>query len=177
MTGKLSTIARPYATAAFEHALKEKALPQWETFLNTAALIAKSPSLASLLENPKITMQQCCELFCEILASMLDAEKKNFIYLLAENKRLPVLPDIAELFSNLRAAYEKEITVQIISAAPLDERYQQKFAAALTDKLQQRVTLQCEIDPALLGGAMIRAGDTVLDGSVRGKLNRLVEFL
>ena len=146
-------------------------------FLNTAASVAKSPSLAVILESPKVTTKQRSDLFCEILDSMLDADKKNFISLLAENKRLPVLPDIADLFSQYRAAHEKNISVQITSAVPLDEQYQQKLSAALAERLQKQVTLQCEVDPTILGGAIIRAGDNVIDGSIRGKLNRLVESL
>lgn len=177
MTGSLTTIARPYATAAFESALAKKALPQWEAFLKTAASVTLNPQVASLLENPKVTSQRRSELFCEVLNSILDEEKKNFICLLAENKRLPILPDVSELFIQLRDAYEKNIVVEVTSATPLDEQYKQKFVTVLTEKLKKRVTLQCHVDPDLLGGAMIRAGDTVLDGSVRGKLNRLIESL
>lgn len=177
MTGQLTTIARPYAAAAFECAVQNKAVPAWDAFLKTAASIAQSPSLAVLLESPTITTKQRSDLFCEVLVSMLDTEKKNFICLLAENKRLPILPDIAELFAAHRAAQENIISVHVTSAVPLDEQYQQKFVAALKDRLQLQVTLQCEVDPALLGGAIIRAGDKIIDGSVRGKLNRLVESL
>jgi F-type H+-transporting ATPase subunit delta len=177
MSGKLTTIARPYAEAAFDYALSKKALAEWEAFLHAAATVAKDPAMAVMLENPQINIKQRRELFCDILASLLDAEKKNFIFLLAENRRLPVLPDIAELFSQYRAAREKTISVEIISAAELDEPTQKKFAAALTERLKQQVTLECKIDADLLAGAIIRAGDLVLDGSVRGKLNRLVESL
>lgn len=177
MTGKLTTIARPYAAAAFDRALSKNDLASWEAFLRTAASIAESPSLAPLLESPKVTTKQRTDLFCEILAAMLDTEKKNFISLLAENKRLPALPAIAELFSEYRAAREKNISVQVTSAVPLDEHYQQKLAAALTERLERQVTLRCEVDPTLLGGAVIRAGDLVVDGSVRSKLSRLIESL
>ena len=177
MTGKLTTIARPYAAAAFEYALAKNALPAWENFLQSAALLVQDPSMTQLLESPKVTTTQRSELFCDVLASLLDTEKKNFIHLLAENKRLPLLPAIAELFANYRAAQEKSIAVHVVSAFALDESYQQKFVKALTERLQRHVSLDCKVDAALLGGAIIRAGDTVIDGSVRGKLNRLFESL
>ena len=94
-----------------------------------------------------------------------------------QNKRLPVLPDIAALFASYRAEREKTVEVELISAFPLDETYKDKFTNSLTRRLQRTVSLQCDVDATLLGGAIVRAGDLVIDGSVRGKLNRLLESL
>ncbi|MDR3478134.1 MAG: F0F1 ATP synthase subunit delta [Gammaproteobacteria bacterium] len=176
-SGKMTTIARPYVAAAFEYALAKKALPAWEAMLLAAANLTIDPRVTVLLASPGVTTDQLGDFYCDILASYLDAEMTNFIRLLAENNRLSVLPDIAALFKEARAAQEKTMIVEVQSAAPLEEAYKQKLVTALTKRLQRQVELQCEIDPALLGGVLIRAGDTVIDGSIRGKLNRLNEFI
>lgn len=177
MTDKLITFARPYALAAFEYALANASLASWENMLQAAAEIAQNSEMMQLLNSPKVTHEQLVEIFSDILTNRLDAEKKNFIRLLAQYDRLSALPGIAELFSTYRAQYEKTITVELVSAIPLDEPRQQVFADALTKRLKRKVTLQCEVDPTLLGGALVRAGDMVIDGSIRGKLNRMIEFI
>lgn len=176
-TEKLATIARPYALAAFEYALDKKELSDWEAFLNKAAAVMQTKEVQFLLQNPEVRQQEIGTLFCDILGSQLDDEKKNFILLLAEYRRLDVLPEIVELFTNYRAQFDKTISVQLISAIKLDAATEQKYIDALTKRLKRKVTLQTELDETLLGGALIRAGDMVIDGSVRGKLNRLLESL
>ncbi len=177
MNSGQTTIARPYVAAAFEYALAKKGLSAWETVLHSAASIVQNESVAPLLQNPAITQQQIADLICELLAKNCDEAKKNFIHLLAENKRLAALPDIAKQFTEARAAQEKTLSVQVISAQGLDAAYQQKLVQALSKRLQRQVELQCEVDPTLLGGVLVRAGDLVIDGSVRGKLTRLVDFI
>lgn len=176
-SGKLTTIARPYVAAAFECALAKNALPAWETLLKAAATITEDSAAHVILATPGITSKQLADFYCDILMPYLDAERTNFIRLLAENNRLTVLPDIYALFKEARAAQEQTIVVQVQSAVPLEEAYKQKLVKALTKRLQRQVELQCEIDPSLLGGVLVRAGDTVIDGSIRGKLNRLNEFI
>ena len=177
MIGDMTTLARPYATAAFEYALQDNALPAWDGMLSSAALVAEDTGVLDLLSSPKVTKQKIADFFCGVLSKVLDTEKRNFIRLLAANNRLSILPDIAKLFAMYRAEEEKKLTVQVISAITLDEAYQQKLAAALTKKLQLQISLQCTIDPTLLGGIIVKAGDKVIDGSIRGKLNRLYESL
>ncbi len=175
--GDMTTIARPYAIAAFEYALQKNALSAWERMLHSAVLLVKEKMIGTLLSSPSVDKTKIANLFCDVLSAVLDTEKRNFILLLAENNRLPILPDIAQLFANYRAEYEKSMTVQVTSAIALDEQYQHKLAASLTKRLKKQVSLQCAIDATLLGGIVIRAGDVVIDGSVRGKLNRLYESL
>lgn len=178
-TEKLNTIARPYALAAFEYALEKHELVSWEEMLITAASIADNEMMEKLLKNPDVTQGELSDIFCDILGKNknIDTEKKNFIYLLAEYERLSALPDIARLFITYRKDYEKIMTVQLTSASVLDAACEKKFTDALTRRLKRKVLLQCDIDETLLGGAIIRAGDTVIDGSIRGKLNRLLEFI
>ncbi|MBV8802964.1 MAG: F0F1 ATP synthase subunit delta [Gammaproteobacteria bacterium] len=177
MFSNMTTLARPYAVAAFETALEKDNLTSWKNMLNNAAQVIQDNQVATLLDNPKVTTKQLIELICDVLTPVLDTEKKNFLHLLAEYKRLPLLPNIVTLFTTYCAEHEKYINVDVISAVTLDATYQQKLVQSLTKRLQRNVSLHCTVDPKLLGGILVRAGDTVIDGSVRGKLNRLLESL
>ncbi len=177
ITGKMTTIARPYAIAAFEYASAVNAIPFWEEALQAGSLISQDAAVQQLLTNPKVSQKQILDLYCDVLAKVLNTETTNFIHLLAQNHRLSALPEIAELFKAYRAASEKTLKVNVTSAVALDKTYQQKLVAALIKRLDRQVSLECSLDANLLGGAIIRAGDTVIDGSVRGKLNRMIEFI
>ena len=176
-SGKMTTIARPYAAAAFEYAIAKKALPAWETFLQSAASITKDAALKELFAIPSVSKKALADLYCDMLKPQLDAHKTNFLQLLAANSRLSVLPEISDLFTRARIEAEKKITVTVTSASPLDEKYEQKLIDALTKRLDRQVDLHSEVDPHLLGGIIVRAGDIVIDGSIRGKLLRLNEFI
>lgn len=173
----MSTIARPYVAAAFEYAAAKKDLPAWETLLAAAADLAKDKAIVALLQNPQVTKEQLSGLFCEVLKPLLDTEKTNFIQLLAANNRLAVLPQIFTQFKLAREEKEKTITAQVVSATPLSKPYQEKLVKALSKRLDRKVELQCDINPELLGGVIVRAGDLVIDGSVSGKLTRLNDFI
>ena len=176
-TGKVSIIARPYAIAAFEFAAAENALLAWEDMLQAASSVVEDASVQKLLSNPQLSSSDLDEFVCGVLSSMLNDKQRNFIHLLAENNRLAFLPHIAVLFKAYREEQEKILTVTVASAVPLDEAYQGKLVQALTQQLHRKVTLECQVDDRLLGGIIVHAGDTVIDGSIRGKLNRLVEFI
>lgn len=177
MTSKLNLMARPYAVAAFEYAVACNKVAAWAMMLNTASLVAQDPLVKRWLMHPQVTSEQLGKLFCDVLAMQLDAEQKNFILLLAENRRLSLLPDIAQLFKSYQEAQEKMLTVTVRSAVELSQDYQKKLIAALTKRLERRIVLITEVDPEVIGGAVISTGDLVIDGSVRGKLNRLNEFI
>src|SRR3990167_1557153 len=170
----LSGIARPYALAAFEHAKATKALPSWQAFLSAAAIVAEHPVVTVWLNNPKIPAEKLYQLFQGVLSSILDKEKENFLSLLAENDRLIVLPDIAQLFDDHYAVLLKMSAVRVISAVPVSDDFQKQLSHSLAQRIQHEVTLQCEVNPAILGGAIIHIGDRVIDGSVSGKLARLL---
>jgi len=176
-SGKMTTIARPYAVAAFEAANAKQDLPAWVILLQSAANLTRDRSIAQLLLSPVVTTSQLADLFCEILGSQLNVERKNFIRLLAENKRLMALPDIVELVKAYQREQEKTVSVQVVSAKPLTAEYQQKLAKVLAARLQRQVDLEYEQDISLIGGVLVRAGDIVIDGSVKGKLARLMEFI
>ncbi len=177
MTGELTTIARPYARAAFEAAVSKNMLDNWGVMLEAAAFVANQKEVETLLSSPKVSASQLSSLFKDTLAKVLDDEKRNFIDLLAENHRLPILPDIKKLFALQKANYEKTIMVDVETAVELSDGQQKSFIDALTKRLNRKVMLKCSNNPEVLGGAIVKAGDLVIDGSIKGKLNRLLESL
>lgn len=175
-----ATIARPYAKAAFMSARDAHALPAWTAALKVGAGMVQDPRVADLLTNPKLSTDQIVGLFAGSAgntAASIDGQWQNFIRLLAVNKRLDVLPAIAEQYEMLRAQYENEIDVQVTSAVALGAEQSAKLAAALKQRFKREVRVTTAVDPALLGGAVIRAGDLVIDGSINGRLQRLASEL
>lgn len=174
---ELTTIARPYAKAAFEFALANNALAQWSGMLQLAAVIAADPGVQALLGNPRITVSQLAELFHDVGGASFDEHGKNFLSLLADNQRIGALTEIAGLFDAMKAEHEKSVDVRVTAAAELSPELKAKLAAKLEAKLARKVNLSYDINPSLLGGVIIRAGDMVIDGSVRGKLDELGDAL
>jgi F-type H+-transporting ATPase subunit delta len=168
-----STIARPYAKAAFEEARDRKRLGPWSQALRTAAAVIRDARVESLLGNPRVTPEELAALVIEIAGPELDEEGRNFVRTLADNRRLALLPEISALFDELKSEAEGIIEVTVTSAAPLEEAQRRQLAAALERRLGRQVRMQCATDPALIGGAVLRAGDWVLDGSLRGQLERI----
>ena len=173
---ELTTIARPYAQAAFDHAVEQQAIGHWQDMLMFAAEVARNESIKSLLTGA-VAAQKLAEIFNGVCGEQLDQQGQNFIQVLAENRRLDVLPNIYAMFTQLKADYEKEIDVDVLSATKLLKKQQTSIGAALEKRLARKVKLNCSVDPTLLAGLVIKAGDTVIDGSLRSKLNRLADAL
>ena len=167
------TIARPYARAAFEEARQNGGLAPWSRALQAAALVVKDSRVAGLLDNPRVTPEELAQLVDEIAAAPLGEHGANFVRMLADNHRLGYLPEIAELFDTLKDDAEGMVDVTVTSAAPLDEAQRGRIGAALERRLKRKVRLHCETDPALIGGAVLQAGDLVIDGSLRTRLERI----
>ena len=167
------TIARPYAKAAFEEARDRKRLGPWSEALRTAAAVVSDPRVESLLGNPRVTPEELAALVGDTAGPQLDEEGRNFVRALADNRRLSLLPEISALFDELKGEAEGVVDVTVTSAAPLDDSQRGKLAAALERRLGRSVHLQCATDPTLIGGAVVRAGDMVIDGSLRGRLERI----
>ena len=174
---ELITVARPYAQAAFDLARETSALQVWSDALAFAAAVASDAAMVEAIENPNLTVDQRAELFISVCSERLDDSGRNFIHLLAENGRLAALPEIAELFETLRAEEDGSIEATVVSARPLNDAQQAEIIAALKKRFDREVTLQCETDESLLAGAIIRAGDTVIDGSMRGRLEKFTTAL
>lgn len=174
---ELSTLARPYAKAAFEHAHAGAALEQWSSMLAMADAVASDDKVAELLASPDMTSAMLSETFTTLCGDALDQAGRNFVATLAENKRLSLLPQIREQFEELKSQQQHTVDVAVTSAFDLDESQQQALAARLRDMLKCEVQMHTEVDQALLGGVLIRAGDLVIDGTVRGKLAKLAEVM
>jgi F-type H+-transporting ATPase subunit delta len=167
------TIARPYARAAFEQARDDQRLGPWSQALQVAAEVVSDERVRPLLGNPHVTPAELAQLVIGIAAGQLGAHGENFVRTLALNRRLGYLPEIAARFDTLKDEAEGVADVTLTSAAALDEAQRRRVAAALEERLHRKVRLHCAIDPALIGGALLRSGDLVIDGSLRTRLERI----
>jgi F-type H+-transporting ATPase subunit delta len=177
MAADRSTIARPYARAAFDEARAAKSLAPWSDALVTGASVVQDARVQPLLDHPRVTPAQIAQLVIEIAGDGLGEHGRNFVQTLAENRRLGYLPEIAQIFNELKDAEEGIVDVTVTSAAPLDQKQQLTLSEALSRKLKRQVRLHCETNAALIGGAILRAGDLVIDGSLRTRLDRLANEL
>lgn len=171
----LHSVARPYALAAFEIARDKKQLETWKRFLETASEISRDAAVNKILANPEFSAANSFDLFADIIGQM-STEQKNFLQLLSQNKRLIALPEMLEEYNAHYAALEKISTVRVVTAVEVKDDFRDSLINALTNRIKHKVKLRCEIDPSILGGAIIHIGDNVIDGSVRGNLARLLEF-
>jgi F-type H+-transporting ATPase subunit delta len=172
-----TTIARPYAQAIFEIARDDNRFNEWSQSLSVLAAIASSDDMTSVFGNPKFSTDNLADLFISVGGEKFDDKTKNLIKVLAGNNRLVVLPQIAEGFEALRAEEEKTVKAEVISAKEVSDAQKQVLAEALKKRLGRNVELSCRIDESLLGGAIIRAGDLVIDGSISGQLDKLTSEL
>lgn len=168
------TLARPYARAAFAIARDRGELAGWSQALAFSARVAADPRVAPLLGHPALADADAVELLAPGAAT---AEQRDFLALLAANGRLPLLPEVAGLYEDLRAEAENVVRATVTSAAELSEAELATIRAALERRFGSAVEVERAVDPALIGGAVISAGDVVIDGSLRGKLARLQSAL
>lgn len=167
------TIARPYAKAVFEVAVADGRLEYWGELLAGLAGAIADDNVSRALDNPELGGDAVAALIIETLGERIGREGRNFIRVLAENDRLDVLPEIVERYETLRAEAERTIDVEVVSAAPLSDEHHTRLAGSLRERLGREVRLHTSIDESLIGGALIRAGDLVIDGSLRGRLDQL----
>ena len=174
---ELRTLARPYANAVFAVARQDSDLERWSRMLGFLVVAAGDPQMKLLLESPEIADEQKAFRLAEICGDELNDRARKLVQTLAANKRLDLFDDIREQYEALRVAEEQTLDVEVVSAFPLSDEQSAVIARALTAKYAKEVNLTSIVDQSLLGGAIIRAGDTVIDGSVRGKLDKLAESL
>ncbi|GAB3487073.1 F0F1 ATP synthase subunit delta [Marinomonas epiphytica] len=174
---ELKTVARPYAKAAFEVAREQGSITQWAEMLTTLAQVTMDPVLKKALENPAFNAEEKANALAEICAEAVSEQGKAYLLTLAVNKRLTLLPAISDLFQQFKLNYEKAVDVEFVSAFALSEEQTQVLAAALAKKLDRTINLTSDTDASLLGGVVIRTGDLIIDGSVRGKLAKLSEAI
>ena len=174
---ELTTLARPYAKAAFEYAIEAKQLAEWSELLGFAAQVVGDESMQQLLTSPHLTKEEQSSAMLKVCEDKIDAKGINFIKLLAQNKRLLALPEIEVLFNFLRSEFEKTIEAQVTSATALSEKQITQLKEKLAAKLGRQVEISVDLDADLLGGLVIQAEDLVIDGSVRGQLAKLSDTL
>ncbi len=172
-----ATIARPYAKAAFAAAREQGRLAEWSRWLGNARSVVLSEEYRLLESSPGVSTAQLEELIAGICGADLDAQGRALLRLLTENGRLDFVPEVAVQFQALEAEARNVADVEIVSAAVLGEAQRERLAAALRARLRRDVRLQCTVDPSLIGGAVVRSGDLLIDGSLKGKLERLATEL
>lgn len=173
---ELTTVARPYAKAAFDFAVEQDAIESWHQMISFAAAVAKDDQMTTFLNSAE-TPDKKTEVFIKVCGEQLDEKAQNFVRVIAENGRLKALPEVETLYSELRADYDKEIAVDVTSAVELTKKQQDNLVKALEERFSRKVKLNCSVDAAIVSGLYIKAGDTVIDGTVRGKLTRLAHAL
>lgn len=171
-----NTIARPYVQAAFEAAQKQGDLKGWSAAMQVLTELMDNADIKAVVASPRVSSDQVEELMLQ-LAGDLNKEQSNFVRILAQNGRLNVVAEIAEMFEALRAEAEKSAQITVTSAFELNDEQQQKIASALKVRLGCDVKLSCNVDKALLGGIVIRMGDKVIDGSANTRLAELAYAL
>jgi F-type H+-transporting ATPase subunit delta len=169
----LATLARPYAKAAFELAQDRDALADWDRLLNVAGQVVSEAPMSALLGNPLARASQAVAIITEALGDEADSTFVNFIGVLGDNDRLSLLPEIAVLFRGFREEAEKRLSVRVVSAIALEQDQAERMKAALAKRFDREIEMVSEIDASVLGGAVIYAGDQVIDGSLLGRLQRL----
>lgn len=174
---ELSTAARPYAKAVFELATEENSQQKWSDALAALELIVSDENMAKAIENPNITREQMAEFVIGVAGDALDEKAQNLVKLLSENGRLPVVPELKALFESLNSESKGSIDATVVSAMELTKEQEKKLAASLTKKLGKDVKLICSVDESLMGGVVVKAGDLVIDGSLKGRLEKLTSVM
>jgi F-type H+-transporting ATPase subunit delta len=172
-----TTIARPYAEAAFELARAANALPVWSTMLHYASAIVADPTMARALDNPKLTAADKESLLLSVCGDNLNAEGRSLVRVLVEGERVALLPQIAMLFDERKNDAEGVALARIDSAFPLNDEQVAELKAALEKRFGRKIEPTVNVDPELLGGARITVGDTVIDGSVQAQLQAMANQL
>ena len=170
------TVARPYAKAAFDFAVEHQAVGKWQEMLAFTAEVTRNEQVGEILSGA-LAPETLAESFIAVCGEQLDENGQNLIRVMAENGRLNALPDVLEQFIHLRAASEAISEVEVTSANALSDEQLTKISAAMEKRLSRKVKLNCKIDKSVMAGVIIRAGDMVIDGSVRGRLERLADVL
>lgn len=173
---ELTTIARPYAKAAFDYAVEKDVIDAWLGQLAFAAEVVKNDNIANLITSSSAA-ETLADIVIKVCDDQLDQHGQNFIKILAENGRLSALPEIFESYAELKTEHEKVINVEVTSASQLTDSQLKELAQSLEKRLEKKVKLDCNVDSALVAGLVVKANDLVIDSSVKSKLGRLSETL
>lgn len=171
------TIARPYAAAAFDFAEQASDIDGWSTMLSALALAVTDPQLAGFIGHPNVSDEQMLDVLESVLGSQLNEPRKNFVVTLLDAERLELAPQIAALFQRRMADAAGSVTVEVTSAFALTASERETIASALKSRLGRECQLEANVDQSLIGGAVIKIGDSVTDLSLRGRLAALEQQL
>jgi len=170
---ELSTIARPYAEAAFEIAREKNALANWSGMLSLVSSVASDARMRAALASPKLGDAEKESLFLSIAGEGLDADARSFVRVLIETDRIALAPQVLEIYEQRRHDAEGVATARIESALPVSDDELAGLRAALERRFRRKIEAKVEVNPSLIGGARITVGDTVIDDSVLGKLTAM----
>ncbi len=174
---ELATIARPYANALFDLAKQQSQLDRWSNMMGVLTTVSAHPTVSAFLASPDLPGSAKASRLAQLCGDDIDDQAEKFLQALADNDRLLLIAEISTQFEALRAEEEKSLDVEVICAFEMSESQSEGLARALSKKFNKEISIQSRVDSNLIGGAVIRAGDIVIDGSVRGKLNKLAETL
>jgi len=172
-----SSLARPYAQAVFELAQESKDFKSWSEALAFLAALVSDESIQDLINNPRVEQEQLQALFDELCGDRVPEGGRNLLRLMMDNDRVSLMPDVAAQYEILRAEAEGTVEAEVRSAKPMSDEQKEQLSKALEKRLGRKVKLTVYQDDALLGGAIIRAGDLVIDGSAKGRLEKLASAL
>ena len=167
------TIARPYAEAAFKLASERNALAKWSEMLAFLEVVVTEPQVQSIIGNPNFSAARVESAVLGVCGESIDGAGRNFVQVLARNDRLLLLPHIRQLFEQRKAEQEGVLEARISSAFPMSDEQVEQLVIRLQGKYKRKVVAQVSVDPELIGGVKIAAGDEVLDATVRGKLETM----
>lgn len=174
---ELSTVARPYVRAAFNYALEHDQIDAWSEQLGVLAAISEHEKLGKIISAPELSAKAKAQVFIDLGGEGISQPMANFVHLLADKSRLTLLPEMSRQFAELKTAHEQSYDVQLTTAIALDETSQDKLIKALTEKLERPVNIRASVDQNLLAGVVIKVGDMVIDGSMRGRLDKLAKAI
>lgn len=174
---ELSTLARPYAEAAFKRAKETGSVKEWSDGLLFLSEVAHNHDLSVIVDNPRVGKEKITELLLDICQDQIQGEAKNLLKLLIENRKLKLLTKISQMFEEHKAEDEGYINVNLCSAYPLTKAEQSKYSAMLEKQLNKKVHAVVSVDKSLLGGILAKAGDKVIDGTIRGQIHQLAKRL
>lgn len=174
---ELSTLARPYAEAVFKRALETDSSEKWSNTLAFVAAVVNDTEFSAIIDNPKVSNERLLDLLFDICQGQLDSEGENFLKLLVQNDRLILAGQIHLLYEAKRAEAEGYVDVDVITAYAFTKEDEKKFTASLEQSLKKTVRLSVSIDKSLIGGFIAKAGDRVIDGSIKGQLQTMQKTL
>ncbi len=168
-----TTIARPYARAIFELAQAENNLQQWSDLLKILSLVVIDPEMRKVISSPRVSSEQLLMIISEVTGNQLDSLGQNFVKVLIDANRLRLAPFISDLFEKRRAEAEGRVDIDVLTAYELEPQQSSQLSDVMGKRLGKKVSISAKVDESLIGGIVIRAGDTVIDSSLRGRLNTL----